>query len=240
MPTLALRPLIESLDGQGLVREFSAWAGSLDDDPLRLWQECPRGDWLSWLLASVRAEPAALARAALECVRIAEVCVPTCEDAPRGVIVAVQGWLEGHLEAADCVAAGDAAGAVAAAGAEDFVRAAALSSFWLSRVVARAAGSPGFALDGGPSDAGTEARLSLWHAAAASALDVAQRAEPGQDWLERCLDAARRRCADVVREHVRFDALLDALPDCDAQPVPLPDAQVDAQTGGPDGGAGGA
>lgn len=210
------RQLIEALDPQGQLHDFSSWAGQLDDDPVKLWRACPRGDWLGWLLASLGAEPKALLRAVLECARVGEACIPSSELAPRRVLREAEVFLGGRADSAACVAAGDVAAVVASVpGTDEFVRAAALSCFWLSRVVARAAHQPAPALGGGLSDAATEVRLALWQAAAACALDLSKHESDGA-WLARCLDGARLKSADLVREYASFAPLRSALSARDA------------------------
>lgn len=231
-----LRNIIASLEARDEAEALEAWVASIDDDARTLWRECHRGDWLLWLLAALETEPRPLVRAACECLRLAEVALPSCEASPREVLARAQDWLEGFGDVASCRAAGEAAAGVAATTTDEVVRAAALSAYWLSRLIVlaeqRAEGRLAQPIDvdldvdlvGATSalaahdDAravargGDEAaRLAVVHAASAIALDLARHDRPTEPWRERCLDAARRRCADVVREHASFLALVGAI-----------------------------
>ncbi|MGB0973328.1 MAG: hypothetical protein ACPGVG_20605, partial [Mycobacterium sp.] len=64
-------------------------------DMQQSWDDCPRGDWLLWLLAECGADHATIVLAACDCARLALVHVPEGEDRPRLAIEAAEGWARG-------------------------------------------------------------------------------------------------------------------------------------------------
>ncbi len=115
---------------------------SQQDSTQQAWQDCPRGDWMLWLLGKLSGPVGSESRKKLvltvcECARLSLHLIPEGEDRPRMAIETAEKYVRGDdgvtlesLKAASAAAsAADAAAAdAAAAAAADAAAAAAVAS----------------------------------------------------------------------------------------------------------------
>ncbi|MGB1225791.1 MAG: putative immunity protein, partial [Mycobacterium sp.] len=88
-------------------------------DMQQSWDDCPRGDWLLWLLERAGADRKQTVLAACDCARTALQHVPDGEDRPRLAIEAAEGWARGEVSRDDVRMAARAAYAAAYAADAD-------------------------------------------------------------------------------------------------------------------------
>lgn len=191
------------LDPSGRRSALWAWIDQAQGDPRILWSSCPRGDWLAWWLAALRASPFLLVRACCECLRMAEAGLPLALDAPRRFLDAASAWSDGRGSLESCQQAAQECSALV--NDEELlphVRAVAQAVVWLARYI-----SPEVPEDGPLStrDASSEVYLALWHSAAAITSEVNPDEPAGSSWWGRCLEAALGRFAEVIRGCISFD-----------------------------------
>lgn len=162
------------------------WAEAFGDDFRGAWNACPRGDWLLAVAARCKVDRRRLVALAASCAALALDCVPTEEARPRRGIEAARAWAGGQLDAAGVRRAlaeiqGFEAMDPAVAAARDAALAALCSI-----------------------DDPTAASL-----AAASAAQSALLGVPDCAMLS-ALGHAHFTAAELVRDGIEFDALLDA------------------------------
>ncbi len=111
-PQLASELFADKLQQIDACDEAIEWVGSRS--AAEAWRDCPRGDWMLWLLARVGADRRRIVLAACECARTALPYVPEGEDRPRIAIETAEAWARGEATT-EQVRAADAAAAAAAA-----------------------------------------------------------------------------------------------------------------------------
>lgn len=208
------RSLFQKLDPSGQQQALWGWLDQGGDDEPLLWSLCPRGDWLAWWMVHAGVDLPLVVQACCECVRMAEVCLPVCEDAPRRVILAASAWAEHDATPEPCrQAILDASELASGASLRGAGRAAALGSVWLGRLVVRSQQiADGGVVSGLIDEAATDAYLATWHAAASIASDATLDEENGGDWWGRCLLAALGRFAEVIRGCVLLEQFQQGSP----------------------------
>jgi hypothetical protein len=115
-PQLASELFADKLQQIDACDEAIEWVGSRS--AAEAWRDCPRGDWMLWLLARVGADRRRIVLAACECARMALPYVPEGEDRPRIAIETAEAWARGEatteqvraaaVPAADAAEAADA------------------------------------------------------------------------------------------------------------------------------------
>jgi len=124
---------VHELRALGACREAVEWAAT-KPDMRAVWRECPRGDWMLWLVGRLSGSPGSASRrrvvlASVECARLVEHldesgAAKVCLDVTEAYALRVRGVTLGMVRAA--AAAADAADAAyAAADAADAAYAAA-------------------------------------------------------------------------------------------------------------------
>lgn len=179
--------------------EAVTWLGDRTDLDAA-WAECPRADWMVWLLGRTRADRRLLALVACDIARAVLHLVPEGEDRPRLAIEAAEAWTrceatrEEVMEAATAIDdAADAAARAASRAAWAAVRAATAGA-------AGAAGAAWFAVG----TAVVAAKAAADAAGTATVADAARSAARSA--------AAARAIADIVRARFPYPP---ALPDPD-------------------------
>jgi hypothetical protein len=177
--------------------EAKNWVG--DKTINQAWAECPRADWMMWLLGSMIDKPGWPTRQqvvllACDCAETALKYVPEGEDRPRQAILTTRAWARGEASIEQVRAAAYAAYAYVANAAY-----AAYAAAYAANAAARAAYDAAYAA----ADAADAARA----AANAAAYDAANAA---------AYDAADAAAADAGYEAVFWDCATDAA-DADAK-----------------------
>ena len=170
-----LRPCTAATDWLGLRR-----------NPQKAWDECPRGDWMIWLLTRTKADPAKLRLVACDIARTVLHLVPEGEDRPRIAIETAERYARGEATDGELRTATDAAWAAADA---------AWDAAWTA---ARAASARDAASDTAR-DAATAAARAAAHAAARAAASAAASAAHAAARAARA--ATHAASADIVRKH---------------------------------------
>jgi hypothetical protein len=150
-----------------------------------LWAECPRGDWMLWLVARAGVDRRLVVLAACDCAEPALEYVPDGEDRPRQAIEVTRAWCRGEAELEDVRAAALAAYAAYAARAADAYAALAADAY---AYAARAA------------DAYAAADCAAAYAAAADAADAAT-----------ARTTSLAHSADIVRARIPWPTVAAAL-----------------------------
>jgi hypothetical protein len=172
------------------------WSVPFGDDLGRAWAECPRGDWLLWLAATLGLDAPTVALATADCARFSLSLLPLAdhEASLREPLALVERWAREEIADAVCTAAardllslyeqpdGKSAEGPATAG-------------YATASVSAALMVPGY-----------RSGLGLACGAAAAALKAAQVAAPGD---EGAIDDAHHKCADLVRERIPFSVLAE-------------------------------
>ncbi|BAY07039.1 hypothetical protein [Calothrix sp. NIES-2098] len=85
-------------------REALIWAKLYQDNVLNALQECPRGDWLIWMMTSLKVKPILLISMTFQCVELAiEEELYAWGDMPfRWGINKISQWLNGEATSEDC------------------------------------------------------------------------------------------------------------------------------------------
>ena len=109
--TLHSDPIAPLLGQVGACREAVEWAGTRTI--AQAWAECPRGDWMLWLLARLDADRQRIVRAACQCARLALPYVPSDELRPLAAIETAEAWTRGEATLVQVNAAAAAAYAAA-------------------------------------------------------------------------------------------------------------------------------
>lgn len=78
------------------------WATAYADDWQRLWNECPRGDWLLGLAARLEVERPLLVLAAAAAARTALEALPEGEARPKGALEVAEAWARGGASLDQC------------------------------------------------------------------------------------------------------------------------------------------
>lgn len=100
-------PLWQWLQQQGASNDVVEWARPFEADVARLWDACPRGDWLLALGVRLGGERTALVLAASRCARLAFASLPEDEARPEAALEVCEAWTRGEAAAAACVAQRD-------------------------------------------------------------------------------------------------------------------------------------
>jgi hypothetical protein len=198
MAQRAIWQRIEALDLEGEdVTGLARWAASVGEDRRRLWQECPRPEWLLALAVAAGVERSLWQRAACDCVREAVFRLDADEVLLDLLVVAEHG-IAGELEAEDRQAAQtEARERVNALGAADDD-----PLYWATLAVDEAVAT------------GTLATAAFAHRFACSAVRHAGRAlaiasagggQPEPTMRERLLDLVRRRIPPAAFEQAIAD-----------------------------------
>lgn len=66
-------------------------------DPVAAWQECPRGDWMIWIIGKSGVSRQEVVLLACSCARLALPHVLKGEDRPRLALEAAEGWARGEV-----------------------------------------------------------------------------------------------------------------------------------------------
>jgi hypothetical protein len=90
-----LRELIDRFDTEGKLSEFRSWAQGRSGNDRDAWEQCPAGDWMLWLAASVGVERKSVVRAAVQCVAIGLDFIPKADASLRTFLDACDRWLLG-------------------------------------------------------------------------------------------------------------------------------------------------
>lgn len=180
---------IDLLKRLGACDDATEWLG--DRDLATAWRECPRGDWMLWLAASMP-DRKPVVRAACACARLALPYVQAGEMRPLKAIDMAECWVgdDGVATPDQLNLAADAA--FDAAYASAYTRSAAFAA----DAAFRAAALTFF-------DA-----HALAHTAAYTATDTANAALYAAN-AKRTETLAQ--CADIVRQHISAEMIVDAL-----------------------------
>jgi len=79
----------------GAQQDIVQWAEPYGDDWARMWQDCPRGDWLLALAARLGVDRRDLVAAACKCARLALAYLPLREMRPDAALRAAETWSAG-------------------------------------------------------------------------------------------------------------------------------------------------
>lgn len=90
----------EVLAALGSCGDEADWIG--DRTPKQAWLECPRGDWLLWVIYCLGVDAKLCALARCGCARTALKYVPAGEDRPRIAIETCEAWCRGEATEEDC------------------------------------------------------------------------------------------------------------------------------------------
>ena len=197
----------EILDQLELPTELVAWASSRVS-LARVWDECPRGDWLLALAIRTGVPRRVVVAAAADCAQMAQCFIPYGEKRPAMALGMAWKWTEDRATGAECWAAGfRAAGAATEAASWDE----AVSD------AAMAAACVAFA-----SDAAADQAYYASRAHAAEAALLAARAYRGTR------ANAHRVCAEFVRYRIEKAEVVGRLDDAlrSSLPPPPPDPEL--------------
>lgn len=163
------------------------WAGAYDDDWVRAWRECPRGDWLLGLAARLGVERPKLVLAATAAARTALEPVPPGAELIERALALAEAWARGHASLEECRA-----------------RSAELDRFAPPDPVLATAAAAGLCalLSVEDADAAAGAAANAAQAALFGAADCA---------LLPLLGYAQRETAERVREHLPVELILSHL-----------------------------
>ena len=217
------KTISEILKSLNACDEGCEWAGKYTNRS-DAWAECPRGDWMLWLLGSLSGPPGSasrkkLALCACECARLSLRYVPATETRPLAAIETAEQWAGGesgitidmvHAAASAAYAAYAAyaafaafaaASAAASVDAADAADAAdAVDAAYAADAVAYAAYAAAFAADAVDAADAADAAASAFAAAYAAAADAA-----AADAVDAAYAVAKlsvlKECADIVRKH---------------------------------------
>jgi len=92
----------EWLEARAAHHDVVRWATAYGDDWQRLWDECPRGDWLLGLAARLGVERPRLVLAAAAAARTAFDALPADERRPHAAIELAEAWAGGSASAEAC------------------------------------------------------------------------------------------------------------------------------------------
>ena len=90
--------ILEALTRLGACDKPLAWIAHPENEgksPDELWETCPRGDWLMWLVTEAGVPRNLVAPAVCDCARLALPYVPDGENRPRLCIEAAEDYLRG-------------------------------------------------------------------------------------------------------------------------------------------------
>lgn len=190
-----MRRAADVLGTLGAPAEMVGWAAEAELDIERVWEECPRGDWLIALAVRAGVERRAVVRATASCARLALARIPEDDKRARKALEAAEQWAESGLKASACWAA--AFGAADARGSYQ-------SSDPAASAAAGAAAATAFACDEAADDAYWMERAYPIEAVrcAADALTGAALSE----------EEAQQLLAQRVRSRLGWDVVHVALP----------------------------
>ena len=171
------------------------------------WAECPRGNWMLWLLGRLSGTPASASRkklvlCACECVRLSLRYIPAGEIRSLAAIETAEQWARGESGVTlDMVRAADAAFSSAAYAARAAANAAAFAAAADAPLTAaNAADAAAYA-----AFAAAHIAFAAFSAAAYASPLVAAYAADAAAYAARAADAAKlsvlKECADIVRKH---------------------------------------
>ncbi len=170
------------------------WAKGYGDDLGKLWEDCPRGDWLVWLAGILELDHALVALAAADCAEFSLSLLPmeNHEERLGPLLQLVHRWAEGNADAEDCELAAKDVLAIyrqpGPANVDESPTAGYATAAVSAAVMVPTYGSP----------------IGIAAGAAAAALAAAQVATPND---EGAIRAAHGRCADLVRERLPFSVV---------------------------------
>ncbi len=103
MPNSTARALFKLPKDGPNRRDALIWAKSYGENLLGAVQECPRGDWLIWMIARLKVEPKSLLNITYQCSLLAISELDAWGDMPfRWGLYTVEQWLAGESSFADC------------------------------------------------------------------------------------------------------------------------------------------
>src|SRR5687767_12964065 len=79
---------------EGAHHDFVTWAEPFASDVVKLWESCPRGDWLLALASRLRAPTRLLVVAACDCARRSRDGLPDASGGARGGLETIRAWAE--------------------------------------------------------------------------------------------------------------------------------------------------
>jgi hypothetical protein len=195
--------LLQHLWKLGACVEAVGWIEQTNGAPNDLWRKCKRADWMLWLAARADVDRKQAVLVACDCAETALRYARSGENRPRKAIEAARAWCRGECDLDEAkraaAAAADAADAAAAYADTDAAAYAAAAAAY-----AAYAADAAYAAYAAAYAAATAAYADAAAAYAAYAADAAYAAYAADAAYAAYADAARVRCAALVRRRIKW------------------------------------